>query len=185
MRQQAPRADHGDGDSSSFLLGRLVDLGVRHRLNLKAPRLGQHLKKQCNAMRSECRSHRPAVQVHTGGQKISRTGQVVGTASNQSTPDLTLVIAAVSVVLPWPTCPMVPTFTWGFLQHRFARETIQTPVQTTHETRNERERGRASGSEKRGLEGVCSRAGEGRHGPDIPSSSRRITQHKEGTEKRC
>lgn len=24
------------------------------------------------------------------------------------------MIAAVSVVLPWSTCPMVPTLTWGF-----------------------------------------------------------------------
>src|SRR5438045_7694970 len=28
----------------------------------------------------------------------------------------TLVIAAVSVVLPWSTCPIVPTFTCGFVR---------------------------------------------------------------------
>ena len=30
------------------------------------------------------------------------------------------VIAAVSVVLPWSTCPMVPTFTWGLVRSNFA-----------------------------------------------------------------
>src|SRR5688572_1867243 len=30
------------------------------------------------------------------------------------------VIAAVSVVLPWSTCPMVPTFTCGFVRSNFA-----------------------------------------------------------------
>src|SRR5256885_12148959 len=32
----------------------------------------------------------------------------------------TLVIAAVSVVLPWSTCPIVPTFTCGFVRSNFA-----------------------------------------------------------------
>ena len=32
----------------------------------------------------------------------------------------TFVIAAVSVVLPWSMCPMVPTFTWGFLRWNFS-----------------------------------------------------------------
>src|ERR687887_517460 len=27
-----------------------------------------------------------------------------------------LVMAAVSVVLPWSTCPIVPTFTWGLVR---------------------------------------------------------------------
>src|SRR3712207_2486516 len=31
----------------------------------------------------------------------------------------TLVIAAVSVVLPWSTCPLVPTFTCGFVRSNF------------------------------------------------------------------
>src|SRR5664280_3904410 len=31
----------------------------------------------------------------------------------------TLVMAAVSVVLPWSMCPMVPTFTWGFVRWNF------------------------------------------------------------------
>src|SRR5579875_2802683 len=31
----------------------------------------------------------------------------------------TLVMAAVSVVLPWSMCPMVPTFTWGFTRSNF------------------------------------------------------------------
>ncbi len=32
----------------------------------------------------------------------------------------TLVIAAVSVVFPWSTCPMVPTFTCGLLRSNFS-----------------------------------------------------------------
>jgi len=32
----------------------------------------------------------------------------------------TFVIAAVSVVLPWSTCPIVPTFTWGLLRSNFS-----------------------------------------------------------------
>ena len=32
----------------------------------------------------------------------------------------TLVKAAVKVVLPWSTCPIVPTFTWGLLRSNFA-----------------------------------------------------------------
>src|SRR5579863_5631317 len=31
----------------------------------------------------------------------------------------TLVMAAVSVVLPWSMCPIVPTFTWGFVRSNF------------------------------------------------------------------
>src|SRR3990170_7080221 len=34
--------------------------------------------------------------------------------------DCTLVMAAVNVVLPWSTCPIVPTFTWGFVRSNFA-----------------------------------------------------------------
>src|SRR4030067_220896 len=34
--------------------------------------------------------------------------------------DATFVIAAVSVVLPWSTWPIVPTFTWGFVLSNFA-----------------------------------------------------------------
>src|SRR5580698_6017938 len=33
--------------------------------------------------------------------------------------DNTLVIAAVSVVLPWSMCPIVPTFTWGLVRSNF------------------------------------------------------------------
>src|ERR1700730_16701316 len=33
--------------------------------------------------------------------------------------DSTLVIAAVSVVLPWSMCPIVPTFTCGLLRSNF------------------------------------------------------------------
>src|SRR5690606_5560038 len=33
---------------------------------------------------------------------------------------ITLVIAAVSVVLPWSTCPIVPTFTCGLVRSNFA-----------------------------------------------------------------
>src|SRR5512137_2154152 len=32
----------------------------------------------------------------------------------------TLVIAAVSVALPWSTWPIVPTFTWGLLRSNFS-----------------------------------------------------------------
>src|SRR6266853_2034515 len=32
----------------------------------------------------------------------------------------TFVSAAVSVVFPWSTCPIVPTFTWGFVRSNFA-----------------------------------------------------------------
>src|ERR1700704_2385107 len=32
----------------------------------------------------------------------------------------TVVIAAVSVVLPWSTCPIVPTFTWGLVRSNLA-----------------------------------------------------------------
>src|ERR1017187_4353189 len=39
---------------------------------------------------------------------------VVGSLS-----DSTLVMAAVSVVLPWSMCPIVPTFTWGFVRSNF------------------------------------------------------------------
>src|SRR5262245_57088094 len=31
-----------------------------------------------------------------------------------------MVMAAVSVVLPWSTCPIVPTFTCGFVRSNFA-----------------------------------------------------------------
>lgn len=31
-------------------------------------------------------------------------------------PHRTLVIAAVSVVFPWSTCPIVPTFKWGLVR---------------------------------------------------------------------
>src|SRR6266496_2123848 len=31
-----------------------------------------------------------------------------------------LVSAAVSVVFPWSTCPIVPTFTWGLVRSNFA-----------------------------------------------------------------
>src|SRR5438874_10605809 len=33
--------------------------------------------------------------------------------------DRTLVMAAVSVVLPWSMCPIVPMFTWGFVRSNF------------------------------------------------------------------
>ena len=33
--------------------------------------------------------------------------------------DSTVVIAAVRVVLPWSTCPIVPTFTCGFVRSNF------------------------------------------------------------------
>jgi hypothetical protein len=32
----------------------------------------------------------------------------------------TVVIAAVSVVLPWSTCPIVPTLTWGLVRVNFS-----------------------------------------------------------------
>src|SRR5215472_5687101 len=36
----------------------------------------------------------------------------------------TTVSAAVSVVLPWSTCPMVPTFTCGLVRSNFALDTV-------------------------------------------------------------
>ena len=33
---------------------------------------------------------------------------------------ITFVNAAVSVVLPWSTWPIVPTFTWGLLRSNFS-----------------------------------------------------------------
>ena len=43
-------------------------------------------------------------------------------ARNVAPPDFasTLVMAAVSVVLPWSTWPMVPMFTWGFVRSNFS-----------------------------------------------------------------
>lgn len=42
----------------------------------------------------------------------------------------TFVIAAVSVVFPWSTCPMVPTLRWGFLQKRtiIIKETLMSQL---------------------------------------------------------
>src|ERR1700732_447181 len=39
----------------------------------------------------------------------------------------TLVIAAVSVVLPWSTCPIVPTFTCGLLRSNFSFDMVYFP----------------------------------------------------------
>src|SRR4029077_16607776 len=39
----------------------------------------------------------------------------------------TLVSAAVSVVLPWSMCPMVPTFTCGLLRSNFSLAMSSTP----------------------------------------------------------
>ncbi len=36
---------------------------------------------------------------------------------------ITLVNAAVSVVLPWSTWPIVPTLTWGLLRSNFSFDT--------------------------------------------------------------
>jgi hypothetical protein len=33
--------------------------------------------------------------------------------------EIPFVIAAVKVVLPWSTCPMVPMLTWGFVRWNF------------------------------------------------------------------
>jgi hypothetical protein len=38
-----------------------------------------------------------------------------------------IVIAAVSVVLPWSTCPIVPMFTCGFVLSNFAFAIISFP----------------------------------------------------------
>jgi hypothetical protein len=37
---------------------------------------------------------------------------------------MTFVSAAVKVVLPWSTCPIVPTFTCGFVRSNFPFDTI-------------------------------------------------------------
>src|SRR6476646_1225965 len=40
----------------------------------------------------------------------------------------TLVIAAVSVVFPWSTCPIVPTFTCGFVRSYFCFAIVRTSL---------------------------------------------------------
>src|SRR5206468_2669281 len=45
--------------------------------------------------------------------------------------DATLVRAAVSVVLPWSICPMVPTFTCGLLRSNFSLAMSSTSSLTT------------------------------------------------------
>jgi hypothetical protein len=37
----------------------------------------------------------------------------------------TFVRAAVNVVFPWSTCPIVPTFTWGFVRSNLALAMVQ------------------------------------------------------------
>src|SRR5688572_33262511 len=39
-----------------------------------------------------------------------------------------VVIAAVSVVFPWSTCPIVPTFTCGFVRSNFALAIYRFPL---------------------------------------------------------
>src|SRR5215207_711980 len=41
--------------------------------------------------------------------------------------DNVLVIAAVNEVLPWSMCPMVPTFTWGFVRANTALDISYSP----------------------------------------------------------
>src|SRR5688500_16088467 len=41
---------------------------------------------------------------------------------------ITEVIAAVSVVLPWSTCPIVPTFTCGFVRSNFFFAILVLPL---------------------------------------------------------
>jgi len=38
-----------------------------------------------------------------------------------------LVMAAVRVVLPWSTCPMVPTLTCGFVRSNFSLDISLSP----------------------------------------------------------
>src|SRR5262249_38294934 len=40
----------------------------------------------------------------------------------------TIVIAAVKVVFPWSTCPIVPTFTCGFVRSNFCFAILPAPV---------------------------------------------------------
>src|SRR5437763_6703430 len=42
--------------------------------------------------------------------------------------DSTVVIAAVSVVFPWSTCPIVPTLTCGFVRSNFAFAIPRPPL---------------------------------------------------------
>ena len=42
----------------------------------------------------------------------------------------TVVIAAVNVVLPWSTCPMVPTFTCGLVRSNLLFAIFRTPKVT-------------------------------------------------------
>src|SRR6266498_4777889 len=50
-------------------------------------------------------------------------------ATNSASPFFAwiLVIAAVSVVFPWSTCPIVPTFTCGFVRSNFCLAIGEAP----------------------------------------------------------
>src|SRR5215208_3929182 len=50
-----------------------------------------------------------------------------GVKSAQPLSAKVLVIAAVSVVLPWSTCPIVPTFTCGLVRSNFALAIFPIP----------------------------------------------------------
>src|SRR6267143_5054181 len=49
-----------------------------------------------------------------------------GTNLDQPLSAITFVSAAVKVVLPWSTCPIVPTFTCGFVRSNFPFDTAST-----------------------------------------------------------
>src|SRR3569832_571871 len=44
--------------------------------------------------------------------------------------DFMVVIVAVKVVLPWSTCPMVPTFTCCFVRSNFSLAMFQYPIRS-------------------------------------------------------
>ncbi len=51
--------------------------------------------------------------------------------SGYASPD-TLVMAAVSVVLPWSTCPIVPMLTCGLVRSNFSFAIVETSLLITH-----------------------------------------------------
>src|ERR1051325_3073608 len=50
-----------------------------------------------------------------------------------------LVSAAVSVVFPWSTCPIVPTFTWGLVRSNLALAIARGPLESLVETQRRKD----------------------------------------------
>src|SRR6266545_2247945 len=50
-----------------------------------------------------------------------------------------LVSAAVSVVFPWSTCPIVPTFTWGLVRSNLALAMVPCPLEARVKTQRRKD----------------------------------------------